>query len=419
MKKTLLLLICVVHSAIGFSQTLNGPESIEWDEANTRWLIGNKGNGTILARSENGTLTNFVTGIPSGPYGIEILGNILYSCQGGFIRGYNLTSGATVFTLNLNATFLNGITSDGNSFLYATDFTAKKIFKIDVNAVSFTTIATGLAKTPNGIIYDGANNRCVYVTWGNNAPIMAIDLTTNATSILLATTLSNCDGVTRDGCGNYYVSSWGNNRLNKFDASLIGTHTVLPTVLSSPADLDCRVDAVTNIIANTNANNTITLTQIERPIAVITYGSATLTTTSMFDSYQWYLDAALIAGATEQTYVPTIQGDYYCVVTQHNCSAASNVITAPFLSNSSFEMDKNEIKLYPNPSSDIITVFLEGNFEGDYSVINLLGQTVWRGKGNTATEKSLQISISNLKTGSYILQLKVDGVMRNIKFLKN
>lgn len=417
MKKTLFLLVCILQCSVVFSQSLNGPESIEWDANNTRWLIGNKGNGTILARNENGTLSNFVTGISSGPYGIEILGDVLYSCEGGFIRGYNLTSGANVFTLNLNATFLNGLTSDGNNNLYATDFSAKKIFKIDVNAVSFTTLASGLAKTPNGIFYDGENNRCVYVTWGSNAPIMAIDLTTNATSTVLTTTLSNCDGITRDSCGNYYVSAWGNNKLNKFDASLTGTHTVLPTVLSSPADIDCRFGTTTDVIGNTNANNTITLTQINLPIAEIVYGNASLTTTQTFQSYQWYLDGEMITGATEQTYTPTIQGVYYCVVSQNNCSAQSNEITAPFLSNSSFVVG-NKIKLYPNPSSDLITVAYDGIFDGNYTIINALGQSVLTEKGNVTNEKSLKISVLNLKTGHYVLQMKMDGVLQNIKFLK-
>jgi hypothetical protein len=417
MKKTLFLLVCILQCSVIFSQTLNGPESIEWDATNTRWLIGNKGNGTILARSESGTLSNFVTGIPSGPYGIEILGDVLYSCEGGFIRGYNLTSGANVFTLNLNATFLNGLTSDGNNNLYATDFSAKKIFKIDVNAVSFTTLASGLAKTPNGIFYDGENNRCVYVTWGSNAPIMAIDLTTNVTSTILTTTLSNCDGITRDSCGNYYVSSWGNNKLNKFDASLTGTHTVLPTVLSSPADIDCRFGTTADVVGNTNSNNTITLTQINLPVAEIVYGNASLTTTQTFQSYQWYLDSGLISGATEQTYTPTIQGVYYCIVSQNNCSVQSNEITAPFLSNSSFTVG-NKIKLYPNPSSDLITVSFDGIFEGNYTIINVLGQTVVTEKGNAGNEKTLKISISNLKTGHYVLQMNMDGVMQNIKFLK-
>lgn len=417
MNKALLFLFLTI-STVSFSQALNGPESIEWDTANSRWLIGNKGNGTILARSEAGTLSNFVSGIPSGPYGIEILGNVLYSCEGGVVRGYNLTSGSTVFTLNLNGTFLNGLTSDGVGFLYATDFTAKKIFKIDVNAVTFSTIASGLVKTPNGILYDGENNRCIYVTWGTNAPINAINLTTNAITTILATTLSNCDGITRDSCGNYYVSSWGNNRLNKFDASLTGTHTVLPTALSSPADLDTKFGTVSDIIGNTNSNNSITLTTVTLPVAEIVYGNVTMTTTTTFQTYQWYLNGELIDGATDQTYIPILQGEYYCVVTQNNCSAQSNVIIAPFLSNSTFESN-NEIQLFPNPANDVITISSNGNLEGDYSIINLLGQTVNSGKVSIATDnKQFDISVSNLKAGSYILQVNSNGVLENIKFLK-
>lgn len=413
MKKILLLLVFLLQHAITFSQTLNGPESIEWDEANTRWLIGNKGNGTILARSESGILSNFVSGIPSGPYGIEILGDVLYSCEGGFIRGYNLTSGSNVFTLNLNGTFLNGLTSDGSNFLFATDFTAKKIFKIDVNAVSFSTMASSLAKTPNGIIYDGENNRCVYVTWGSNAPIMAIDLTTNATSTILATTLSNCDGITRDSCGNYYVSSWGNNRLNKFDASLTGTFTVLPTVLSSPADIDCKFGTTTDIVGNTNASNTVTLTSINLPTAAITYDSNILATTTTFESYQWFYYGIPIDNATSQNFTPTVNGDYSCEIIQNNCTATSNIITIISLSNDTFESLQSGIKLYPNPSSDVITVSFNGKSEGNYTIVNTLGQTVLTGK--SSAEK---ISISNLKSGHYIFQINSNGVTKNVKFVK-
>ncbi len=415
MKKALLILFLSI-SAMSSAQALNGPESIEWDDANSRWLIGNKGNGTILARSEAGILSNFVTGIPSGPYGIEILGNVLYACEGGFIRGYDLASGSNVFTLNLNGTFLNGLTSDGIGNLYATDFSAKKIFKVDVNAVSFSTLASGLAKTPNGIIYDGENDRCLYVTWGTNAPINAINLTTNAISTVLATTLSNCDGITRDSCGNYYVSSWGNNKLNKFDKSLTGTFTALPGTLSSPADIDTKFGTITDVIGNTNSNNTLTFTSIDLPVAEIVYGDVTLTTTTTFSSYQWYLNGVLIEGATDQTYVPTIQGEYYCVVTANNCLVTSNVIIAPFLSNSSFE-GNNTIKLFPNPANDVITISFDGDFEENYSIINTLGQIVANGKEIT-NEKQIRISVSNLTTGNYILQMKINGIVEKIKFVK-
>lgn len=414
--RNLLLLLIALLSTSNYAQTLNGPESIEWDEANSRWLIGNKGNGTILARSEAGILSSFVTGIPSGPYGIEILGNVLYACEGGFIRGYDLTSGNTVFTLNLNGSFLNGLTSDGVANLYATDFSAKKIFKVDVNAVTFSTLASGLAKTPNGIIFDGDNNRCIYVTWGTNAPINAIDLTTNAISTVLATTLSNCDGITRDSCGNYYVSSWGNNKLNKFDKSLTGTFTALPGTLSSPADIDTKFGTTSDVVGNTNSNNTLSFTTIALPVAEIVYGNITLTTTTAFQSYQWYLDGVLIDGATDQTFVPTTQGDYFCSVTENNCTVNSNVITAPFLSSGSFERN-NKIKLSPNPASDEIAISFDGNYEGNYAIINPLGQMVLSGTENS-NEKQIRISVAALQAGHYVLQIKVNGISEKIKFVK-
>jgi hypothetical protein len=414
--KKIVLYLFISFSALSFGQTLNGPESIEWDQVNSRWLIGNKGNGTILSRSETGVLSNFVTGIPSGPYGIEILGSVLYACSGGFIRGYDLTTGSAVFTLNLNGTFLNGLTSDGVANLYATDFSAKKIFKIDVNASTFSTLASGLVKTPNGIIYDGDNNRCVYVTWGNNAPINAIDLTTNAISTVLATTLSNCDGITTDSCGNYYVSAWGNNKLNKFDKSLTGTFTALPGTLNSPADIDTKFGDIGDIIGNTNSNNTITLTTVDLPVAEIVYGDVTLSTTTTFQSYQWYFNNVLIEGATNQTYVPTIQGEYFCIVTSNDCTLDSNVITAPFLSSSSFEPN-NKIKLYPNPSSERISISFNGTFDGSYKIINTIGQTVASGEEN-ANENHVSISVSDLESGQYILQIKINGLSEKIKFVK-
>jgi len=63
-----------------------------------------------------------------------------------------------------------------------------------------------------------------------------------------------------------------------------------------------------------------------------------------------------------------------------------------------------EIKsnLYPNPGSYFITVSYDGTFDGNYTIINALGQTVVTENGNTANEKSFQISISNFKNQALI-----------------
>jgi sugar lactone lactonase YvrE len=418
MKK--LLLICISLFAITLnSQTLNSPESIEWDEANNRWLISNTGNGTILARSTAGVLSSFVSGVPSGPYGIEILGNVLYACSGSTIRGYNLTTGASVFTLNVGATFLNGLTSDGVNFLYATDFSGKKIIKIDTAATTFTTIATGLVKSPNGIIYEGANNRCVFVNWGTNAPIMAIDLTTFVVTTLLATTLSNCDGITKDGCGYYYVTSWGNNKLNKFSNTLTGSQTVVPGTLSNPADIDCKFGMVDDTIGITNNNNTLSFVTATKPDATISAASNILSTTTTFQTYQWYLDAVVIPGANAQNYMATVIGEYYCVVTDGTCSDTSNAIVISTLSNSGFEIN-NSFIVYPNPANDVINVTYHGTNEVNYTISNMVGQVVLSSKvkNESADKEYLTLPISNLQTGSYILQINSDGVTKSVKFTK-
>ena len=71
---------------IAKTQTLNGPESVEFDPNDGKYFVGNTGTGAILKLSPNGTLQNFATGVASGPYGLELVGDTLYACSGGNIK---------------------------------------------------------------------------------------------------------------------------------------------------------------------------------------------------------------------------------------------------------------------------------------------------------------------------------------------
>ena len=256
MKNTTTLFF-LLFSALIFSQAYSGPESAEYDYTNNRWLIANTTSHEVLARNSAGVLSVFVTGLVSGPYGIEIVGDTLYCCSGASVKGYLLSTGANVFNLNIGATFLNGLAHDNSGNLYATDFSAKKIFKINIASSTFSAVASSLVQSPNGIVFDQANNRCVFVNWGASAPIKAIDVTTNAVTTLLATTLSNIDGITRDGSGNYYISTWGGQNVLKYDSAFANPAVTVTTGLSNPADL--FYNTVNNVLAIPNAgNNTVT-----------------------------------------------------------------------------------------------------------------------------------------------------------------
>lgn len=256
MKNLFALLFTIVSFSL-FGQSYSGPESAEYDYANSRWLIANTTSHQVLARNSSGVLTVFATGLVSGPYGIEIVGDVLYCCSGSSIKGYALSTGENVFNVNVGATFLNGLTHDASGNLYATDFSGKKIYKVITATQAFSVIASSLVQSPNGIVYDQANNRCVFVNWGSNAPIKAIDLTTNTVTTILTTTYSNCDGVSRDAAGNYYISNWGNQSVIKYNSDFTSSPTVVASGLSSPADI--FVNTVDNVLAIPNSgNNTVT-----------------------------------------------------------------------------------------------------------------------------------------------------------------
>lgn len=247
MKHLFLSFVLQIAFFSSFSQSYSRAESVEYDPINDRWLVSN-GN-RIISDDTQGNLTYFGSG--SASHGLEVVGNVLFAIDGSTIRGFDLNSENEVSNLTIpNASFLNGLTNDGVNTLYATDFSAKKIYKLDFSNLSnpsFEEIVSDTQNTPNGIIYDGANNRLIYTSWGANAQIKQVDLNNNNNvSTLVTTNLGNIDGIDDDSKGNYYLSSWSPDRITKYDSNFQNSETVTTPSLNSPADIG--INKVTGVI---------------------------------------------------------------------------------------------------------------------------------------------------------------------------
>jgi len=256
MKHLLFALTFLSLTSVIFAQSLSGPESVEFDQLNNRYLVSNKGTVKSIQSLVPGQSPVLFTSNVTNPAGLEIVGNKLWVCDATRIKSFDLTTGLLVNNINVGGTFLNGITSDGSQYLFVSDFSAKKIYRINILTEAFNVMVTNTVSSPNGMWYDGANNRLVFVNWGGSAAIKAVSLADSSLSTITTTSLSNCDGIGRDGSGNYYVSAWGQQSIYKFD-NVFGTPTQVVTGLSNPADIFYNTLNDTLAVPNTQ-NNTVT-----------------------------------------------------------------------------------------------------------------------------------------------------------------
>jgi hypothetical protein len=98
-----------------------------------------------------------------------------------------------------------------------------------------------------------------------------------------------------------------------------------------------------------------------------------------------------------------IPGTYsYTIVDANNCSKSGSVQIG--LSNGIENLARNQVKLYPNPASESITIFVDENFNTQIpvSVINILGQEM---KSFEMKNKIQTENISDLPHGVYTIKI--------------
>lgn len=256
--KKFLFCVFALTASLSQAQSLTAIEGVEYDPTNQIFLVGN---GNNVVRMHSDAVPQGTLGAAKSNYGMEVMNGVLFSIVGTAIRGYDVTTGAQVMTHTLSgASFLNGMASNGTDKLWVSDFSAKKIYELnvaDLAAPTSSIVVANTTSTPNGLTYDAANNRLVMVSWGANASIKAIDLGTYTLSVITTTNLGNCDGVDHDSYGNYYVSSWSPNAITKFSNDFTTTSTVTVTGgVSSAADI-CYAEEIDTLAIPCTGNNVV------------------------------------------------------------------------------------------------------------------------------------------------------------------
>lgn len=242
-----------------FSQNLlRNPESIVYDSARSRYLVSNYANGYIVQIDSLGAQSYYSDFLAESNniIGIYILNDVLYTAvDNGPYQGvcaFDLASGNFIRRYVIpEQNLVNDITSDGNGFLYVTDYYDSKIYKIDLWSGNYTVFASYGLYNPNGILIDLQHNRLLTVgVSGPGYPIIAVDLSDSSASILYHTGLSGMDGITFDSQGRIYISDWTSNSVFSTDTTFLNPMELFASGLNAPADI--YYDSVNTLLAVPN-----------------------------------------------------------------------------------------------------------------------------------------------------------------------
>ncbi len=249
MKIITLMLSSLLFLGINLSaQLLNQPESVEYDPYNNRYLVSNWGNGNIIQIDSTGTQSVWLNNAHCYA-GLHRQDSILYvACREYGIKGFDLITGENVLNVSIpGATNINDIVADNSGNLYASSPTGNIIYKLNIESEVLTELVTTGLDTPNGMYYDEPNNRVLFVSFRINSPIESINLADSTVSLITYPGLHNLDGITQDNEGNFYVSSWQNNRVYRLDNTFLENPEIFSNHPDDPADI--FFDKINNVLA--------------------------------------------------------------------------------------------------------------------------------------------------------------------------
>lgn len=134
-------------------------------------------------------------------------------------------------------------------------------------------------------------------------------------------------------------------------------------------------------------------------------------------SYQW-LDCdngyAPITNANNQTFVPQDNGSYAVAISKGVCGDTSACANINDLSTSESSL-ASSIKVYPNPTSDVINIQTNG-IDGAIEVVDALGRFI---TSTTITSNNTTINLSNNNKGVYLLRVVQNNEAQTIRVVLN
>jgi trimeric autotransporter adhesin len=345
------------------------------------------------------------------------------------------SSTPTVASIGTSSGSVSGVTPGGATITYTAVTGCTRTFPMTINAAPSATITAGgpttfcaggsvalNAPTGGGYTYQwlnggvpisGATSSAITVsTTGPYAVTVTNALGCSATSAPTIVSAGLNPVITNTGSDSFCVGShvllgvnlggaagaatyqWKLNGVNIASATAPTYFASQPGVYSASVTVSGGSGTCSAITPGT------TVTVFPVPTPSISFNGTAFSTANIYSSYQWFVNAVSIPGATSYAYIPTMNGSYRVLVGDvNNCtgySAAYEVTTVGVK-----EINKADISVYPNPVTNMLHVTSPVSVRAVVSGIE--------GKTLIDQQDAHEIDMSGLANGVYVMMLYNDN----------
>lgn len=139
----------------------------------------------------------------------------------------------------------------------------------------------------------------------------------------------------------------------------------------------------------------------------VTQSGHTLTASANGATYQWLncSTMAKVSGAVNQSFTPSVDGNYAVEVKENNCTDTSACYPVTGLGVS--EINGNIFRVYPNPASDFINIVFTNQSSGMVRILGLTGDRILEQRYALG---STEVDVQKLAGGLYIVECESNGV---------
>jgi len=285
---------------------------------------------------------------------------------------------------------------NGCDSVIATTLTVNSLPTTSITPSGTTTFCQGNSVTLSA-------SSATFYLWSNSATTQSITVSTSGNYFVTVTDSNGCSATSSATTLSVLQNSSSAQTITACDSYIwnSNTYTASGTYTDTiPNAMGC--DSVMTL------NLTINMVDTS-----VTASANSLTANATGATYQW-LDCnnnyAVISGATNQIYTPTITGNYAIAVTKNGCTDTSscyNVTVTGILENGK----DAKFSVYPNPTRGLFTIEFANRKNMLYEITDISGKVIHKGM---LTDKRTTVDLSKNEAGVYLL--KIDG--RNMQLVK-